>query len=168
MLVALLGLSLNRNRNVEVVTECVIDTLLTIKTDTLKLKDTVYVQKKVIDTVFIDVNNQTSLSLPIEQKLYSKEGVYNAWVSGYNAKLDSIYTFPRTEYKTITQETTKKVEYSRWGAYPFMGLKSFKGGFEPSVGIAVKSPKKWLYMVEVGLDDNRNVFYGFNIGYNIQ
>ncbi|MFA5302557.1 MAG: DUF6808 domain-containing protein [Bacteroidales bacterium] len=74
-----------------------IDTLLVQITDTLRIKDTVY------------------LNLPREQKTYREEN-FHAWVSGYRPALDSIHLFQNTQQiitsTTIRQKPNKP---KRWG-----------------------------------------------------
>ncbi|MDD2595125.1 MAG: hypothetical protein PHD11_04835 [Bacteroidales bacterium] len=57
----------------------VIDTLLVEVTDTVRIKDTVY------------------LNIPIEQKYYRSKD-YEAWVSGYRPALDSLNLFTNTGF----------------------------------------------------------------------
>lgn len=166
VLVTLLCLQPNRNEKVGDVIESVTDTLYLTKTDTIREYIVKYKQKKVVDTLYLK-DNGNEIKLPIIQTHYSNHGVYDLWVSGYNTLLDSIYTYPKIEYKTITKEITKIVEKNTWGMYPYLGLKRFNGFYTPNIGFAFKSPKKWVYMVEFGLNNDNKPFYGFNIGYNI-
>ena len=59
-----------------------------------------------VDSVMsLDVDSVMSLELelPITQKRYETVD-YLAYVSGYDARLDSIFVYPRTEKETITTE----------------------------------------------------------------
>ena len=147
--------------------ESVTSTLYLTKTDTIIEYVVKYKDRKVIDTLYVE-RDDVILELPIEQKHYSRDNVYDLWVSGYNVLLDSIYTYPKFEYQTITKETTRTFEKKTWGFYPYVGFKRFNNEFNPNIGIAFKSPKKWMYMVEIGLNGNGETFYGLNIGYNLK
>ena len=68
-----------------------------------------YITKYVIDTLVIEKEG-TTLSLPVIQKHYSQNGIYDAWVSGVSAELDSIRTYNKTEYKTITETKNSAAE----------------------------------------------------------
>lgn len=51
------------------------------------------------------------------EQAYYKDSLYRAWVSGYRPRLDSLQIFPRTVYRTVTNDiyhtiTPKK---KRWG-----------------------------------------------------
>lgn len=51
------------------------------------------------------------------EQAYYEDSLYRAWVSGYRPKLDSLMIFPRTVYRTVTNDiyhtiTPKK---KRWG-----------------------------------------------------
>ncbi|MDD3945968.1 MAG: hypothetical protein PHS38_14850 [Bacteroidales bacterium] len=74
-----------------------IDTFLVAITDTLRIKDTVY------------------LNLPREQKTYREEN-FHAWVSGYRPALDSIHIFQNT-HQIITSSTVQQrtPRTRRWG-----------------------------------------------------
>ena len=95
------------------------------KNDTLILYDTIRdsipypVYETVIQTVpemfpiYITLDGDTVrepivVPVPINQKEYLTEN-YHAWISGYNAALDSIDVFPKTVY------VTKKIPDRRWG-----------------------------------------------------
>ncbi len=73
-----------------------IDTFLVAVTDTIRIKDTVY------------------LNLSREQKIYQDEN-YQAWISGYRPALDSIHIF-RNTHQVITSTTIhQKQKPRRWG-----------------------------------------------------
>ncbi len=74
-----------------------IDTFLVAVTDTIRVKDTVY------------------LNLPREQKIYREEN-FRAWISGYRPALDSIHIF-RNTHQVITSTTIhqKPNKPQRWG-----------------------------------------------------
>lgn len=72
-----------------------------------------------VDTIYVPV--------PITQKEYSTSD-YRAWVSGYNAAMDSIYVFPRTIY--ITQKTPGR----RWGLGIVAGYGVGRSGLSPYIG----------------------------------
>ena len=167
VLVTLLTLCLNRNQKVEVVRECVTDTFLFERIDTLYFEKQIPIKVKVIDTLYLP-NEKDFLSLPIEQKHYSRTDSYDAWVSGYQPQLDSIRVYNKVEYKTITNTITKEIEYNRWNLYTYMGFKHIDDKFLPSIGLMTKSPKSSIYMVEIGLDNNKDLFFGVNFGYKLK
>lgn len=78
-------------------------------------------QKK-IDTIYVPV--------PITQKEYATPD-YRAWVSGYNAALDSIDVFPKTVY------VTRKTPARRWGLGVSAGYGAGRSGLSPYIGIGV-------------------------------
>ena len=69
------------------------DTILVYLTDTIKIKDTLYV------------------ALPMETKTYKGEEYY-AEVSGYRPSLDVIRVYPKTEY--ITEKTREIVRHKNY------------------------------------------------------
>lgn len=71
--------------------------------------------------------------IPISQTEY-RDSAYHAWVSGFNARLDSIYVFP----KTITETHKIREPPKRWG----LGIQVGAGycgdvKFRPYIGIGI-------------------------------
>lgn len=111
-----------------------IDTVIVIDT----VRDTIPVPITETATKFIQVPGDTivkylkgdTVFLPVMQKEYSTPD-YRAWVSGYNAALDSIYVFPKTIY------VTKKIPARRWGFGVSAGYGAGRSGLSPYIGIGV-------------------------------
>ena len=117
-----------------------------IQTDTIRVVDTLksYTPKPVKvfkirhDTLRIAVAGDTlAAALPIESKVY-KDSSYTAYISGYNAQLDSIYIRSPTTYITTNTERiitrNKRFNIGVIGGFG-LGLKS--KSFEPFVGVGV-------------------------------
>lgn len=103
-------------------------TVLRYSTVKLPVKDTIYV--KGVETVRID---SVAVKIPITQKEY-KDSTYQAWVSGYNANLDSIYVFP----KTITITNRIRDAPKRWGLGVQVGVGyNWSHKVHPYIGIGV-------------------------------
>ena len=115
-----------------------------IKYDTLLIFDTirefrpVFVEKRIVDTVKVDVPGDTVfVRVPIEQRRYEGDG-YRAWVSGYRPQLDSIniYKCERIVEKTVTRTEPR----GRWslGVVAGYGVSvTAEPRFAPYVGIGV-------------------------------
>ncbi len=90
------------------------DTIVVVKFDTIRIPKPIYVTEKVLDTIFapindtIRVNDTLYIQLPKTQKYYSKDSLYQAWVSGYKPSLDSINIFQKVIEKTIINTITNK------------------------------------------------------------
>lgn len=90
------------------------DTITIVKIDTIRIPKPIYIKEKVIDTLFVPikdtirVNDTLYIQLPKTQKYYSKDSLYQAWVSGYKPSLDSINIFQKVIEKTIINTITKK------------------------------------------------------------
>lgn len=120
-------------KNVQVECDTVIDTLRTvlpvpsfeIEVGEVEIPCPVIIKEKGqerVDTIYVPV--------PITQKEYVSEN-YRAWVSGYNADLDSIDVFPKTVY------ITKKIPARRWGLGVIGGYGVGRAGLSPYIGIGV-------------------------------
>ena len=71
------------------------------------------------------------------EQAYYEDSLYRAWVSGYRPRLDSLLIFPRTVYRTVTNDIyhTIKSKKKRWG----MGLQAgygYPGGFYVGAGVS--------------------------------
>lgn len=168
VLVMALVWSLNKDCQVESITECVTDTLLITRVDTIVEYQTKYVDKKVVDTIYIETNNEPVLSLPVVQKQYSQKGVYDLWISGVEPlNLDSTKIYQQVQTKVITNTITNTIVDNKAHLYVSGGLNAFSGTLRPNVDISLSTKNKWLYGLEIGLDENSKVYYGAKIGKRI-
>lgn len=144
----------------EVVKEItIVDTVRYTQTDTITHYEPKYITKSVVDTLYIT----DTLFLPITQKHYSEPNMYDVWVSGYEAKMDSIKTYSKTEYKYVEKEVTREVVKNKYELYLNGGLNAFSGNFIPKVGVTLTAPNKTLYNVNFGLY-NGKVTYEIGVG----
>jgi len=97
-----------------------------IRHDTLKLS------KVVNDTV--PYVKDSMIYIPITQKVYSSDN-YNGYVSGYDAKLDSLTMYPKSTTSTKVVTVTK--EPSKWGLGISAGYGISKNGLSPYIGIGI-------------------------------
>lgn len=120
-------------KNVQVERDTVIDTLRTvlpvpsfeIEVGEVEIPYPIIIKEKgqdKIDTIYVPV--------PITQKEYVSDN-YHAWVSGYNAALDSIDVFPKTVY------VTEKIPARRWGLGVIGGYGIGRAELSPYIGIGV-------------------------------
>jgi hypothetical protein len=84
--------------------------------------------------------------------------MYDVWVSGYEAKMDSIRTYNKTEYKYVEKDVTREVVKNKYELYLNGGLNAFSGVFTPKVGVSLITPKKTLYNVNVGFYNGRKTY----------
>lgn len=168
VLVALLYRSFCRSDENVVSVEHVTDTLIVYEKDTIVEYIPKYIEKTIVDTLYLPASKQPFIPLLIEQKHYGKRNEYDVWISGYQSKMDSIKVYPTTIYKNITNTTTERVVVSKWDLYTYIGFKRLSNDYKPSVGLMAKSPKKWLYGVELGMDNNSDIYWGLILGYKIK
>jgi hypothetical protein len=96
----------------------------------------VTVSKMVKDSIVVHKDDSIPVTIPITQKEYN-DSTYRAWVSGYNANLDSINIFNKTVTNTIYKQVVIK-EPSNWGVGIQAGYGYSKQGFSPYVGVGVQ------------------------------
>jgi hypothetical protein len=167
VIVVLVTLLFSSKRQIKVVENRVTDTIIKLKIDTITQYVPQYVTKKTTDTIYLSSNDKSEVALEIEQFHFSKEGAYDAWISGYNPRLDSIKTYPRVEYRTITNNITKEILVKKWDFYTCIGFKRFSNEYVPSLGFIAKSPRNSLYGVEVGAI-NGDLYYGLTYGFMLK
>lgn len=154
------------DHKVVVKTERVTDTFFVEKVDTQFIEKPVYVTKRVTDTLYLPCEGDY-VELPITSKHYKKEGVYDAWVSGYDATLDSIMTYNKTEYKTITNTITNTVEKKKKSLYANVGVMLSEGSIMETVGVTLNTRKKCSFTIQV-CELNGKLYYGGTFGYKLK
>lgn len=82
---------------------------------------------------FLTKTDSIDVVIPITQTEYA-DSTYHAWVSGYSAKLDSIYVFPRHDITTIIQPASKP---KRWNIGVTAGYGFTPKGAQPYIGVGV-------------------------------
>lgn len=101
---------------------------------------TVRVTKKDTARGQIRMIGKDTVRLPVEQKRYTDDSTYTAYISGYRPRLDSIEVYPRRETVVVTrtQSLTPKAAASKPSRLTF-GLQAGYGltpkGFQPYIGI---------------------------------
>lgn len=163
IIVVLVALLLSSKRQIKVVENRVTDTIHSTRIDTITQYIPKYVYKHTIDTLYLPTNDQPVINLPIEQTHYASNGVYDVWISGYRANLDSIKTYPRIEYRTITNNVTKEIYKNTLDLYAYTGFRRFDRRVGQVIGLTIKTPKKWIISGEIGVMDNK-IIYGMNLG----
>lgn len=101
-----------------------------VKTYRIKLLGVIGKQNDSISKQIGKQNDSIDIELPIEQKVYS-DSLYKAWVSGFDAHLDSIYIYQPTRYITIKQ--TEKPSRWSWGVQAGLGITP--KGLQPYIGL---------------------------------
>lgn len=169
VLVVALLYSLNgSNVIVEQTTKCTTDTFFIFKTDTLIEYRPLWKERTIVDTFYIENKSDSLIALPIAQKRYHKQKSYDLWISGIEPlSMDSIKIYEKTEYKTITNTITNTIVENKPRIYVLCGLNAVSGTFMPNMNISLATKKKWLYSLEIGLNENNSIYYGGKIGYRI-
>lgn len=120
-----------------------------VRTDTLRLRDTILVDRPVpvevrlTDTMLVAItdtirlSDTVYLSLPRETRVYG-DSTYRAQVSGYRPALDWIQVYPQTVYLT---KVVKANEVKRWGIGVQAGYGAYAAGGQvrlaPYVGVGI-------------------------------
>ena len=140
----------------------IVDTVRVYTTDTITRYEPKYITQRVVDTLYIT----DTLFLPITQKHYAERDKYDVWVSGYEAKMDSIKTYNKTEYKYVEKEITREVVVNKYELYLNGGLNALSGTFIPKVGVSLITPKKTHYNANFGLYKGE-ITYEIGVGFKL-
>lgn len=149
------------------------DTIVVVKYDTLRFEIPVPVDTVVKDTFYVMVNadsvkkdtqnNAYYVKLEREQVHYSESGVYDAWVSGFQPRLDSFTIYGKETTTSITQPT---ITHPKWNYYATIAARQY--GNKPFLGVGAQAVgNKFLLGGEIGVLDNK-LYYGLNIGIKLQ
>lgn len=135
------------------------DTVYVERIDTIFRSKPLLARDTILDTINVLIVPETGLKVPKTQRLYI-DTTYKAWVSGYEPKLDSIYTYNKTVFRTITNTITIKPKTTDF----FIGAGIGTDGQRiiPSVNFSVKFKND----IFVGADAGYK-YYGLKIGYKL-
>lgn len=134
----LLSRSFHASERVEVISS---DTLYVRDTNIYNFPDMVSEITIPEETIIINdsiiVIDDSIRVLPVQQRHYKGED-YEAWVSGYRPRLDSLYVFPQTRYVTGTIFVDSR---KRWGigiqAGYGVALSGGKPVLSPYIGVGI-------------------------------
>ena len=93
------------------------------------------VSQSITDSTVICPKDTLPVVIPITQKTY-RDSTYEAWISGYEAKLDSINVYNQTIMHTVYKAPSQKAK--RWGVGVQAGCGYGKQGFSPYIGVGVQ------------------------------
>ena len=132
------------------------DTITIVKYDTVIRYVPQYVTKTVVDTLRV-----RDTVLLREQKRYFEDGVYEAFVSGYEPSLDSINVFQKTKEITVVEYRNVHVQDNMWHLYVGGGFNTNFRTITPQVVISAKSPQATILSANVGY--NNGLFLGMTL-----
>ena len=112
------------------------DSLVPVMQEVVRVKKIPILQH---DSIFVLSNSENidttdSLVLPITQKVYTDDSTYTAWVSGYEAALDSIETYRRKEIVTKSIFVGSR---KRWSIGLQGGFYATPKGVQPGIGVGI-------------------------------
>ena len=138
------------------------DTITVIRTDTIRTNFPKFIYKTITDTILVDKTHDNVLKLPITQLYYSTD-LYQAWVSGYKPRLDSINVFNRIIERKVTNTVAKEIYPKTCDWYLNAGSMIINNKAAPYIGLNVKFKNDIMLGANVGYF-NKKTIYGVNIG----
>ena len=142
------------------------DTLYRTRVDTLVVEKPVVKEEKVVEEKIIYVHDTVKVVIPISEYRFFEDGLYDITARGYEVSLSNVTVFPKTEYTTITTTTEKTIYKDAWNLYLGAEIWAFNRQVVPSVNLTLKTPKKWLFGLNIGYYNKRPI-YGGSINYKI-
>lgn len=164
-LLVVLGVSLSRPDKVVEVIKHKTDSLVVVKHDTLTITKVVEVEKKVVDTVYVK-SEPDSTPIPIIEYRFFKPNEYDITARGFNVTMPSITVFPKTITKTIMNTVEKEVVLRQWDFYLGGGIWRYGEEWIPNIDLTIKSPQNFLFGANLGVY-NKGLLIGGNIQYKI-
>jgi len=150
-----------------VVTERTTDTLVVTKVDTMEITKVVTkVEKEPADTVYLTVRDSILVPVPRQEYTFSKPDMFDFKVKGFEVEFLEANVYPKTVYKTITNETTTTITKYKSSLFVFGGFSWICGDFSPKVGVSLSLKGKWLISGDFGLYGKEPI-YGLSVGYNV-
>lgn len=153
------------NRKEVIVEKTTSDTVTIVKLDTVRVEIPIFINETIIDTVYIEKDENGEYTIPISQRYY-KSNDYEAWVSGYRPNLDSLNIFRKTITNTITNTVTRTIYSKTTDLYLNVGSDYIGKQFAPNVGLAVKLRNDLMIGGNVGYYD-KSVYYGLKFGFKL-
>ena len=153
------------NRNEVVIETHTTDTITIVRTDTIRERIPHFISEMVLDTIFVEKVSENGLKLPITQKYYNTDS-YQAWVSGYKPNLDSINVFNKVVERTVNHTIDRVVYPKSIDWYLNAGSMFIDKKAAPYVGLNVKFKNDLVIGANAGVYE-KNMFYGFNIGFKL-
>ena len=153
------------NRNKKVIETHTTDTITIVRTDTIRERIPHFISEMVLDTIFMEKVSENVLKLPITQKYYNTDS-YQAWVSGYKPNLDSINVFNKVVERTVNHTIDRVVYPKSIDWYLNAGSMFIDKKAAPYVGLNVKFKNDLVIGANAGVYE-KNMFYGFNIGFKL-
>lgn len=159
------GKKINSCANEQVTTDTVV--IFETKIDTITEYVFKEVEKKTIDTVYIETENKPFLAIPVVSKHFAKENLYDLWISGVEPlKMDSFKLYPQSRQETIVITDKSLLKPKTTNLFANVGIISFDGVLAPKIGVSIKTKKERLYGLEIGSYEGK-MFYGVNVGFKI-
>lgn len=149
-----------------VITERHTDTIVKTHIDTFVVEKPVVKTKKVVEEKIIYVHDTVKVVIPISEYRFFQDGIYDITARGYDVSLSNVTVFPKTEYITVTNTVETTVYKDTWNLYFGAGIWAFDKKVVPTVNLTLKTPKKWLFGLNVGYY-NRGLVYGGQVSYKI-
>lgn len=142
------------------------DTTIVTKIDTIVNTDVRYVERRVVDTIYVTTNESGFGIVPMYDYHFKKNGIYDIWAYGYGVIMRNVTVYPMTRTVYVNKTIEKEIIRKNWDCYLGLGISALNNKVIPNISIAVKTPNRWLLTANLGYCDI-GVQYGFGIMYRL-
>lgn len=153
------------NRKEVVIEKTTSDTVTIVKFDTVTVKIPTFIRETIIDTVYVEKDENGDYTIAISQRYYKSDD-YEAWVSGYRPNLDSLNIFRKTITNTITNTVTREIYPKTTDLYVSTGISCINNQLSPNIGLNIKFRNNMILGGELGYYD-KGITYGMKIGFKL-
>lgn len=126
-----------------------------------------FLSDEIIDTLGLSVTSE-GITLKRESKIY-QDSTFKAQITGIDAKLDWIETYPRVEYNFVNTTTTLTHKQPKWLVYAVVSYELYNTHSHIPIGVRLQyTPRKVSYYAEYSYDVlNRNNIIEFGLNFPI-
>lgn len=154
-----------RKGKIDIVEKHTTDTLIVFKCDTLLVTKVKTVESP-SDTVYITIRDSIPVPVPRQEYTFSQQDVFDFRVKGTNVEFLDAKVYPKTVYKTITNETIIIDKAYRSSLFVSAGFSSICGTFAPEASVSLSLKGKWLISTDFAIY-RKEPLWGVKVGYNI-
>lgn len=142
------------------------DTTIITKIDTIVNTDVRYIEKTIVDTIYVTTNESGFGIVPMYDYHFKKEGRYDIWAYGHGVIVRNVTVYPMTRTVYVNKTIEKEVIQKKWDCYLGLEISALNDKVIPNISIAVKTPNRWLLTASLGYCDI-GIQYGLGIMYRL-
>lgn len=142
------------------------DTTIVTKVDTIVNTDVRYVERMIVDTIYVTTNESGFGIVPMYDYHFKKEGRYDIWAYGHGVIMRNVTVYPMTRTVYVNNTIEKEIIQRKWDCYLGVGISLYSKEVIPTINLTIKTPNRWLFGANIGYCGN-TLNYGGMIAYRL-